>query len=204
MKPDLGDNDFLMFNNLLNKCSNYFEYGSGGSTYLAFQKENIKNIFSVESDKKWYNKIKSMSLNKKTHKFEYFFIDMNTSPNSFGYPGKLSKKENRILYSECINKLSNNEIKKIDLILIDGRYRVACALKCHKVINNNCLLAFDDFFNREHYKIVLEYFDIIQKTKDNRMVILKKNISKEVPKNIIEKYEDIGYPYIYPDKRAYS
>ena len=147
----------------------------------------------------WYNKVKNME----TKKFKYFFVDMNTQPNSLGYPGKLSTKKNRISYSDCINKLSIDEVKKIDLILIDGRYRVACALKCHGVITNECLIAFDDFLNRDNYKVVLDYFDIIQKTKDNRMAILRKK-NKKVPKNLIEKYEDIGYPYFYPDKRANS
>ena len=45
------------------------------------------------------------------------------------------------------------------------------------------------FLSRPHYHIVLEYFDIIEKTKDNRMVILKKKKNVNIPKELIEKYE---------------
>ena len=75
------------------------------------------------------------------------------------------------------------------MVLIDGRFRVACCLKCYEVIKDNCLIAFDDFFNRKQYHIVLEYFDIIEKSKDNRMVILKKKKNVNIQKELIEKYE---------------
>lgn len=55
---------------------------------------------------------------------------------------------------------------------------------------DNCVIAFDDFLNRTHYHVVLDYYDIIEKTQDNRMVILKKkhNINC-VPNELITKYE---------------
>ena len=98
-----------------------------------------------------------------------------------------------INYSNQILLLDPNEIQKIDLILIDGRFRVACCLKCFNVINENCLIAFDDFLPREEYNIVLDYYDIIEKTEDNNMVILKKKTNiTTVPNNIIEQYELIA------------
>ena len=61
------------------------------------------------------------------------------------------------------------------------------------LIKDNCLIAFDDFLNRKEYHIVLKYFDVIEKTKDNRMVILKKKKNVNIPKELIEKYELIKY-----------
>ena len=54
MEPHLAPNDKKMFYNYLKKSSFYFEYGSGGSTYQASIRKNIKKIFSVESDTKWH------------------------------------------------------------------------------------------------------------------------------------------------------
>ena len=99
---------------------------------------------------------------------------MDTKPNTYGHPGKNATNIQKINYSSHITKLSKEEQNSIDLILIDGRFRVACCLKCYDIINDNCLIIFDDFFKRQHYHIVLEYFDIIEKTEDNIMVILKK------------------------------
>ena len=85
--------------------------------------------------------------------------------------------------------LSTQEQQSIDLILIDGRFRVACCLKCYDIINDSCFIAFDDFLNRSHYHIVLDYFDIVERTRDKRMVILKKKRNVIVPKELIKKYE---------------
>jgi hypothetical protein len=58
MKPFLSQNDTRMFTTYLNRSNVYFEYGSGGSTYQASIRSNIKKIYSVESDIQWQNKLK--------------------------------------------------------------------------------------------------------------------------------------------------
>ena len=95
-----------------------------------------------------------------------------------------------INYSNHIRNITDEEQKSIDLVFIDGRFRVACCLKCFDVIREDCLIAFDDFLNRQEYHVVLKYYDIIEKTIDNRMVILqkKKNIIS-IPEELIKKYE---------------
>lgn len=50
MDPSFSKNDLNMFYKYLDKATNYFEYGSGGSTYQASIRVNIKYIVSVESD----------------------------------------------------------------------------------------------------------------------------------------------------------
>ncbi len=104
----------------------------------------------------------------------FFFNEMNVLPNTWGYPGPNSTHIENINYSNYIRKLTLKEQKSIDLILIDGRFRVAYCLKCFDIINTDCLIVFDDFLDRPQYHVVLDYYDIIEKTIDNRMVILQK------------------------------
>lgn len=59
---------------------------------------------------------------------------MNTLPNTWGCPGNNCTVEQKKHYSNGIRELSKNEQKGIDLILIDGRFRVACCLKCFDII----------------------------------------------------------------------
>jgi len=185
MQPWLKPNDKSLFYNLLDNCNYYLEYGSGGSTYQANLRKNIEKIYSIESDIQWQNNIKKKTA---TDKINYIYVDMKTLPNNWGHPGKDATNEEKINYSEQIRLLDKDIINKIDLILIDGRFRVACCLKCHEVINDNTLIALDDYIPRLNmYGEVLNYFDIINQTSDNNMVILKKkNI---VTKEIINKYE---------------
>jgi hypothetical protein len=190
MEPFINNNDKLMFYKYLDKANVYFEYGSGGSTYQASLRNNINKIFSVESDLEWHNKLKEKIINK-SH-INFIYNDMDTKPNTWGHPGVNSNKSQWINYSNQITLLDKKTQNDIDFIMIDGRFRVACCLKSFNVINDNCLIAFDDFLNRSHYHVILSYFDIIDKTQDNMMVILKKKHSIkdiQIPDEIIKKYE---------------
>ena len=186
MEPHLSGNDRKMFYKYLDNSTVYFEYGSGGSTYQASTRKNIKTIYSVESDITWQKKLQEII---KIPYINFIFNEMDTKPNTWGNPGKNATNIQKINYSNQITKLSKEEQDSIDLVFIDGRFRVACCLKCYDIIKDTCLIAFDDFLDRPQYHIVLEYFDIIEKTKDNRMVILKKKKNVNIPKELIEKYE---------------
>jgi hypothetical protein len=190
MEPHLSENDIKMFYNILDSITVYFEFGSGGSTYQASIRNNIKTIYSVESDIEWQNSVNRV-INK--NNITYIFNEMDTQPNTWGYPGKNATNTQKINYSNHIIILSKIEQNQIDLVFIDGRFRVACCLKCYDVINDCCLIAFDDFLNRPQYHIVLNYFDIVEQTTDNRMVILKKKPNMSIPKELIEYYELIEF-----------
>jgi len=184
MKPHFSNNDLDMFYKYLNKSKNYFEFGSGGSTYQASLINNIQNIISIESDKEWYDLlIKNI---KDKSKLNNILIDLESDKNNWGYPSQKCPKHKYKLYSDQILNTSLN----IDLILIDGRFRVACALKSYNIIDDNCIIIFDDFLNRPWYHVVLDYFEIIEKTDDKRMVILKKIPNKIIPYDLILNYEN--------------
>jgi protein O-GlcNAc transferase len=169
MEPFFKENDIVLFNKYLDNASVYFEFGSGGSTYQAFIKNNVKKIYSVESDFDWHNKLKLIIGN--TDKINFIFNEMDVRSNSWGHPGPNCSREQKIDYSSHIEYLSKEEKKAIDLILIDGRFRVACCLKCFNEINNECFIIFDDFLNREEYHVVLDYYFIVEKTEDETMVV---------------------------------
>ena len=113
---------------------------------------------------------------------------MNVKPNTWGHPGNNATSLQKINYSEHFKKLG----KDSDLILIDGRFRVACCLKCFDTMKDDCIMLFDDFLDRKYYHIVLNYFTIIEKTNDNRMVALKKKKDVKISRDVISKYELIA------------
>lgn len=186
MRPWFEKNDESMFYKYLRKSNYYFEFGSGGSTFQASNTINIKKVFSVESDKEWHDKLRVILSNKCN--VVYLYNEMDTKSNSWGHPGPYSTEEQQREYSSKIFSILD-ETKQLDLILIDGRFRVSCCLKCFNVINDDCVILFDDFLNRKQYHIVLDYYDIIEKTSDNRMVALKKKKKISVPQLLIERFE---------------
>lgn len=186
LEPLLSQNDKNMFYKILDKINVYFEYGSGGSTYQASIRNNIKTIYSIESDLEWHKKLKKEIKHSNAN---LIYNEMKTTSNNWGHPGKRATKEQKVNYSNHIRNLRKEEQENIDLVFIDGRFRVACCLKCFDVVKDNCLIAFDDFLTRPQYHIVLRYFHIVDKTEDDRMVVLKKKLNVRIPKSVIEKYE---------------
>ena len=183
--------DMEMFLKYLQKASVYFEYGSGGSTYQALFMPNIKKVISIESDIDWIRKVEKSckTLPETDDRLRFVHIDFGKA-KKWGYPGKSCTVQQRINYSNQFQKLTHEERKSIDFILIDGRFRVACCLKCFQDISDDCLIAFDDFLDRPEYHIVLQFFMIVDKTSDNKMVILKKRNNVTNPHaDIIKKYE---------------
>ena len=115
MIPHLAKNDAILFNRYLDKARVYFEYGSGGSTYLASTKDNIQKIYSVESDIVWQSKLQATI---RSNKVTYFFNEMDTQPNTWGHPGKHSTPAQHIAYSNYLGNLPKAEQQQIDTVMI--------------------------------------------------------------------------------------
>jgi len=195
--------DKKLFYKYLDKCTNYFEFGSGGSTYQALIRDNIKVLYSIENHKPYFDelskKLNHFSLN--LDKLNYILIDMKTKPNTTGHPiTKLSYNKlklnyiNWFKYSKYLKNLDKNISKTIDFILIDGRFRAASLLNSFEVINDTTFIAFDDFYGKsppraKYYHVVLDYYDIVER--GDILVILKKKNVNPPTDAIISKYEKI-------------
>jgi len=184
MEPAIKPLDKLLFYKYLDKATNYMEFGSGGSTYQASIRPNIKSICTVESDFEWINKLK-LKLTSSMKSIDYNYIDIKAIPNSWGYPGKHCK-------SDDMKQYSNVKVpSETDLVLIDGRFRVACCLKLIGQIKDSCIVVFDDFLDRPQYHIILDYFTIIEETKNKSLVVLQWKVGSVPSLELIEKYECI-------------
>tara|TARA_Y100001958_G_C21153987_1_gene489453 strand:+ start:166 stop:801 length:636 start_codon:yes stop_codon:yes gene_type:complete len=171
----------LFFLEKLKRSRYYFEYGSGSSTLIANKFK--KKFLSIELDKLYYDIIKKKINKKGKIKF------INIGPvGEFSYP--LVKLKGRIKkYVECIDE----EFKKNtypDLILVDGRFRVACCLnllKFEKINKGSCTIIIDDYTKRKEYHILKSFFFI---KKIGRLALLKsKNISRnKIKKTLKENY----------------
>lgn len=180
MEPAIKPLDKLLFYKYLDKARHYMEFGSGGSTYQASIRPNIKSIVSVESDLEWTKKLQA----KITHpSIQYNYIDIQALPNNWGYPGKSCSHIDMKKYSDV--KVPS----ETDLVLIDGRFRVACCLKLIGQINDNCIVIIDDFLDRPQYHIILDFFTILEQTDNKSLVVLQWKVGSVPSLELIKKYE---------------
>ena len=161
----MSSSENKIFEKYLSKATNYLEYGSGGSTVFASKFKNIKKIKSIESDSKWASKI------QKETKTEMNYIKLGKT-GECGTPIDLSTKHLWPTYSQHYSP-------EFDIVLIDGRFRVACFLDiCLK--KGNPTILFHDFLNRSEYHIILQFCQVIESV--DTLVVLKINENLDLAK----------------------
>ena len=175
----LFDGDDNLFKKYLKNCNIYFEYGVGDSTIWVLE-NTASRIISVDTDKKWINKVDILK-NKK--RIDINWINLGEVENW----GRPKTYEYRNQFIEYISNVWNFNIKA-DVILVDGRFRVACFL--YSLINakEGSIIIFDDYMNRSHYHVVEEVLGIYEKC--GRQVIFKvpQVFDKQLAKELLKKF----------------
>ena len=143
-KPLMSKIDLIAFCFFMKQENIYFEFGSGGSTNIA----SIYKLktYSVESDKNWHENLKRNGILA-----NYITIDLKG--NSFGYPGNNTNVTDWKKYIQAYKKEYN-----ADIIFIDGRFRVACALDIYSKIRDDTLILIHDYVSRKKYNIIEKYY----------------------------------------------
>jgi len=127
------------------------EYGSGGSTCLAAEMPG-KTIFSVESDPDW---AESMTAHLATHPpastVRIHHVDIGpTGP--WGYPRDDSHWSRFHRYP--LSVWDREDFQHPDVVLVDGRFRVACLLAVLFRASRPVSVYFDDYADRQSYHAV--------------------------------------------------
>ncbi|MDV2856432.1 tetratricopeptide repeat protein [Oceanimonas sp. CAM02] len=155
--PAMTENERKLFKTYLKRATHYFEFGSGGSTVWAA--EQGLRVEGVESDPNWVNALHD----KVGQQCQVKVVDIGPT-GDWGYP--LTEQNDKFpLYSQSILE----HAQSFDLILIDGRFRVACVMTAieHIVKNKSqdkSLIFIHDFWNRPQYHCVLDFLDVVERT----------------------------------------
>lgn len=142
----LFDGDDFYFKKFANSCTTYGEYGCGKSSKWVIRNTKV-NIISIETDKKWAEKV----LENISHDDRMNLRYVDCGPvRKWGKPINSSKKENYIEYCKSMWSKSS----KPDFVLIDGRFRVCCFLISIKSAEEGTKIIFDDYIDRSEYHVV--------------------------------------------------
>ena len=178
-KPLMSPNDTKVLSYFMKPENTYFEFGSGGSTNLASYYK-LKKIYSVESDANWHNKLKKFLSND----IIYLTIDLKSN-HVFGFPGKGTTAENWKKYIQAYKAEYN-----ADIILIDGRFRVACGLDIFSKIKYDTLVLIHDYNDRKEYHVLEKYY-IKVKSWDALAAFFKNPNVSFVPEDVYKNYTHI-------------
>lgn len=140
--------------------------------------KNIRTLLSIENDYQW-----AVDIQTKVPRAIVKYV--NTGPvNPGGGPKDESKKNS---WCEYYNSCKYRHVDP-DLVLVDGRWRVACALTA-ALECPNAIFLIHDFKPRVSYHVLYNYFDVIEEVETLIALRVKPNISREEVLNVIEQYK---------------
>lgn len=148
------------FYDTVTNSSKILEYGSGSSTKFISQFD--KYLMSVESDKSFIESI-NIEINKinSNHNVTFLHIDIGET-KEWGYPIDNIKRHDWYRYAifPWLTLTKGNTTP--DLVLIDGRFRVACMLTTMAMIKKPTKIIFDDYIGRNYNLTIGKFINPIK------------------------------------------
>lgn len=187
-KPRMTARETALFESYLKNSKAYYEFGSGGSTKLA-TRHNVE-VYGVESDKFWVDTLKKEA--GPLCKVDY--VDIGPT-KEWGYPVNDDNRDKFPRYSQAIMQHD----KAFDLILVDGRFRVACTLNAIRQTlaqqknTDDTVIFIHDFWNRPDYHSVLNFLDVREKVESAGAFKIKPEIDVEALMTMLDKYQHVAF-----------
>jgi hypothetical protein len=203
--PMMFPEEFEFITKLLTNAqpATYLEWGCGMSTsyypLLASEK-----VIAIDGFPPWCEqvgkepRVKCMREENKLHFFCPELVGMDGKPVNMMQPvGKLNANTSDEDVSSVMNIYVNSvtqamkeaSVTQFDVALVDGRFRLQCALKLLPYLHSESVLLMHDFWLRfPAYRDVLDYYYVIGYARSVVALRKKKGIAKEVEWNVYKKY----------------
>jgi hypothetical protein len=157
--PEIPDTPFMpeevcaRIVELLRTATCYLEYGTGGTTMRA-RDIGVPTIVAVESDAFWLEGVRVKS-NRYPAASRCHFLHVDIGPTvEWGHPGSDARWRDYHRYPLAGWELCQAESLSPDLVLIDGRFRVACSLASLLFGKPGCRIVIDDYLDRPNYAVI--------------------------------------------------
>lgn len=161
LQPSMDEDGLKFFTDAITRSNCYLEYGCGGSTAYAGNVAKVNAIISVDTSKDWVDKVRQ-SLSHTETKLFIKHCDLGEL-KEWGFPVDRSRSAHFWRYMVTPWETAKELNLVPDLILIDGRFRVASFLYSLLSARVGTLLLFDDYLNREAYFVVEKYCKLQEK-----------------------------------------
>lgn len=189
-KPVFDKETMALFNDLVTapETKAYLEFGAGGATLIAAQ--HVEFLVSVESDRLYRDLVRSsveaLESGAETHLLH----------GDFGITtgwGKPLLKLNGYSFSgkDYVNApwaLIEQKQRKIDFVLVDGRYRAACV--CRTLMSpstSSSVILVDDFSDRQEYHGVLDFAEVLERPGRSMLLRRKPDFDAEACAKLLQK-----------------
>lgn len=181
--PMMSRNEQGLFISALKPAASYFEYGVGGSSIWAAA-HGLK-VNGVESDPHWITQVKN-AIDPLEYDIDY--VDLGPT----GHYGK--PLQDNFLAFEHYSKSILRHNRSFGLVLIDGRFRVACAVTVALAALSfgdikDTTIYFHDFNNRPEYHVVLNFLQITNYADDAVTLTIRPDANSTLLNEVWDHYK---------------
>ena len=166
-KPMMSSKEIRFLHEVLSKADAYLEFGIGNSTLFALDHKNLGCVKGIESSKPWIEMVaRDPSISAAVAKGRLELVHVNIGPTrSLGYPEGDSDKVKWKDYSSQTFS-SCGQAAQHRVVLVDGRFRVACFLKmlnsmAPEDLKRTQILIHD--YDRQKYHVVEQFAELVEK-----------------------------------------
>ena len=169
-EPHFDDTGSAYFREQLTRTRNYLEYGSGGST--VFASKRVQLLVSVDSDAHFLAAVRDRlaaddSVSGEHRSAVTKLMHVNIGPTvDWGMPAFTRLTARRVRRWQAYPSAPWRYLQSIgqqpDLILIDGRFRVACVLESLLNLSpvSEAQILVDDYITRPHYHVIERFAEV--------------------------------------------
>lgn len=157
--PRMTREEFALLAELAEPAKTIIEYGSGGSTVFFLRKG--KRIFSVDSNPFFHELMMSIPFISAHvgNGLNLDFVDVGPT-DTWGTPVSADREDEWPRYvAQPWSRVDGSA--PVDMVLVDGRFRVACALYSVRKIQQlgwrDTTVLIHDFWDRKEYHVVLPF-----------------------------------------------
>jgi hypothetical protein len=153
--PHFDPESTVLFRELITSCTGYLEYGTGGSTVLAHALK--KPFVAIDSDRHFLADV-GRKLGPLSPQQHLLHADVGVT-GPWGVPVCSRPTAPRLARWRSYAELPwQRALPGTDLVLVDGRFRVACALaSLRHLTKSSDVLLVDDYAERPEYWVVEKF-----------------------------------------------
>lgn len=171
--------EVALFSALLSRSQSYFEYGIGGSTFLASQLVQGP-IHGIDSSVEWIDNVRAEVGDNPDVTLRHVDI------GEIGEWGRPVSREAEDRFPDYSRAIHQAEVDKIDFCLVDGRFRVACFLEALRTLDSDAILALHDYSSRRRYHVVERFARPIAQARDLAVFVRRRDCDMAALDRILE------------------
>lgn len=180
---DLFSGNADLFLEALETTKRYGEYGVGESTVFAAA-DPERSVVAIDSDASWISRV-----GKVVDEERVALVHVDIGP--VGDWGRPLDYRNRSAFAEYPSSLWNLG-SDFDLVLIDGRFRVACLLRSLLEARPGTKLLFDDYCTKPWYHVVEEVIRPIATNGRQALFICPPSVPELAVESMLQEFQFVA------------